>query len=58
MDEKVLSQFPIALPLRDVKALTNGIINTTDLITDSNGERYIFQRIIPLPIQSLIISEI
>ena len=45
MDEKVLSQFPIALPLRDVKALTNGIINTTDLITDSNGERYIFQRI-------------
>ena len=45
MDEKVLSQFPLALPLRDVKALTNGIINTTDLITDSNGERYIFQRI-------------
>ena len=45
MDEKALTQFPIALPLKEVKALTNGIINTTDLITAADGQKYIFQKI-------------
>lgn len=45
MDEKALSQFPIAFPIMSAKPLTNGIINTTDLITDALGNRYIFQRI-------------
>ena len=45
MNKEALSHFPAAFPIKDSKALTNGIINTTDLITDSNGERYIFQRI-------------
>lgn len=45
MNREALSHFPVSFPIKDAKALTNGIINTTDLVTDANGDRYIFQRI-------------